>query len=187
MSCECTGTPICLEAWVNVCNVGTLIGLEATQTGTWTMRLEFNGAWTYFGVEVEEGEEIAILTSLLNENYVHQLRVYNVTGGLVGCYKLKTYYSASASGAPVPPVASGSWDWITLEVAGGLVSSIYLTGEISPNIFMGAGGDINWSENGVVFDPESGIGDDPKTGSLDFTGMGGYDGLISLMYRNLNP
>ncbi len=180
MNCECTGTPICLEAWVNVCNVGTLIGLEATQTGTWTMRLEFNGAWTYFGVEVEEGEEIAILTSLLNENYVHQLRVYNVTGGLVGCYKLKTYYSASASGAPVPPVAAGSWDWHTetFTVSGtDTITSNYFSGEISPEIWIN-NNNTDWEGEGIIHNP-----DDSEL-VFPYTLDGTYK--ISFQYRNLS-
>lgn len=185
MACtECLGTPVCLEAYVNPCSTGTYIGLVATETGTWTMRLEFNGVWKYFGVEVVEGEEIAILTSLLNEKYVHQLKVYNTANELVDCYKLKTHISFNSTNAPVPPVADGAWDWETVIVTTDTmtVTSDYFTGDLSPEIWID-GNPVNVSMNGIT-----GTG----TGTLNFTTYGGIYGAgtpvrIDFQYRNLNP
>lgn len=175
MPCNCTNpTSICV--FVNPCNSGTLIGItpETGESGTWTGRIEFNGGWTEFSVEVEAGEEISILTTLLNENYVHELILTNISGDET-CYKLRTQYSRNASGAPVLPV--GTWDWACIEANGNTVTSPYLAGEIAPILYMGAGGDINWDENGITHDAE--------TETLDLTAIGGFVGVICLQYRNL--
>lgn len=176
MACVCESYIIkCVN--VNVCNVGTWTGITPAEgeSGTWTGEIFFNGAKTEFGLEVEIGEEISILTSLLNENYVHEFRLYDTEGALFNCYKLHTTYSKTVAGAPVPPVSSGVWDWICLTANGNTVVSPYLEGEISPGLLMGSGGEINWSENGITHDAE--------TGTLDLTAIGGFVGTICLQYR----
>lgn len=176
MSCECeTYIVKCIPT--NPCTAGTLLDILADETGTWTGRLEFNGAWKFFGLEVEDGIEISILTTLLNENYVHELKLYKEDGSLFNCYKLHTQYTANVANAPVPPVAAGQWDWVCLTANGNTLTSAYLSGEIAPILYMGSGGDINWSENGITHDA--------ATETLDLTAIGGFIGEICLQYRNL--
>lgn len=183
MSCDCeTYIVKCVE--VNPCNTGSYIGIDATETGTWTGKIYFNGAVKKFGVEVTEGEEIAILTSLLNENYVHEFKLYDTVNDLVGCYKLQTELTQNVADAPVPPVADGTWDWQTVIVTTDTmtVTSDYFTGDLSPEIWID-GNPVNVSMNGIT-----GTG----TGTLNFTTYGGIYGAgtpvrIDFQYRNLNP
>lgn len=177
MSCDCDNPiKICVE--LNPCNTGTYIGINATETGTWVGKIYFNGAVKKFGVEVTEGDEIAILTSLLNEDYVHEFKLYDTTGELVDCYKLHTELTQSVSDAPIPPVADGSWDWHSLTASGNTLVSDYFTGELSPIIWLDSN-PLEWSAAGII--------QDDATGTLDLTNIGGYTGTISFQYRNLNP
>src|SRR4051812_14022860 len=116
MSCNCE-TYTCVEVWLNPYSTGTALDIEATETGTWTGRIEFNGTWREFGVSVIQGEEIAIFTSLLNENYIHELRLYNIAGQVVNCYKLKTLLSNSVADAPLPSPGNNTWQWATITTA----------------------------------------------------------------------
>lgn len=178
MSCPCqTYNKVCVN--VSPCNSGTLIGITPTEgdSGTWIGEIYFNSAKTKFGVEVEIGEEISILTTLLNESYVHEFRLYNTAEELYGCYKLHTTYSRNVSGAPVPPVATGAWDWHSLEMPGGNdIVSAYFTGELSPIIWLDSN-PIEWAAAGITQDAE--------TGTLNLVSIGGYTGTISFQYRNL--
>lgn len=102
MSCLCEPNDIiCVP--VNPCNAGTTIDLAADETGTWTGQIEFNGTWISFEIDVVEDEKIIIGTHLLNENYVHEFRLYNVENDLFGCYKLQTMYTkGTANAIPIP-------------------------------------------------------------------------------------
>lgn len=174
MPCGCS-TYECLEAWVNPCNAGTYIGITADETATWIMRLEFNGAWKQFSVSVTDGQQVSILTSLLNENYKHELRIYSSLMELLGCYWLKTSYTSDVADAPVSPIL-GAWQWATLTVDGNTVTDDVLSGEISPIMWMD-GNSIEWEDNGITHDPE--------TETLNFSAIGGYTGEISFQYRIL--
>lgn len=174
MSCECEQYSVkCVR--VNSCNVGTLIGITADETGTWTGVLEFNGAYKEFGINVEDGEEISILTSILNENYVHEFKLLDAANELVGCYKLHTLLTQGVSGAPVPPVASGAWDWAEATVTNSdVVTSVYLGGEIAPIIYQDSQS-LDWEEQGIIWDN--------VTKTLTF--QAAFTGKVAWMYRNL--
>lgn len=149
MACNCTEYE-CHDVWVNPCNVGTYIGIEATSTGNWRAVLEFNSSYREFGVAVEEGEQIAFLTSVLNESYVHELRLYDENDTFVGCYKLKTHLTQSVSGAPVIPPADDTWQWGSATGDGTVnLDSELLTGDISPIIWINEQ-PFDWAANGVT-------------------------------------
>lgn len=170
MACDCT-TYICQEVWLNPCTVGTDIGIEATETGVWTARLGFNGVWRAFGVSVEDGEDIAILTRLLNENYVHELRLYKLDGSLYNCYHLKTLPTYNVDDATIPsPVTEPTWDWDEVASAGNTVAID--ANELSPIIWLDSN-PINWDAAGITF----------ISGVLDMTAIGGFTGTISYQYK----
>lgn len=177
MACVCeTYIPLCVD--VNPCNIATYIGITPTEgdSGNWLSELWFNGVKTSFGTAVILGEEISILTALLNENYVHEYRLYNNENELYGCYKIHTTLSKNVAGAPVPPAVAGSWDWQSVAAAGNTVTSAYFTGELSPIIWLDSN-PIEWAAAGITQDAE--------TGTLNLVSIGGYTGTISFQYRNL--
>lgn len=171
MACDCT-TYICQEVWLNPCTTGTDTGITATEDGVWTARLGFNGVWRAFGVSVESGEDIAILTALLNENYVHELRLYKLDGSLFNCYHLKTRMTFNVNDADIPsPVAPVSgWDWDEVEASGNTVE-INAT-ELSPIIWLDSN-PINWDAAGITF----------EDGVLEMSAIGGFTGTISYQYK----
>lgn len=173
MACGCEIYE-CRDVWVNPCNVGTYTGIEATSTGNYRALLEFNGAFREFGVAVQEDQDIAFLTSVLNANYVHELRLYDENDNLFGCYKLKTHLTQSVSGAPVIPPADDTWQWGQITANGNIVDSVLLTGDISPIIWVNEQ-PVDWVAQGIV---QTGTG-------LDFTSIGGAFGTISFQYKNL--
>lgn len=175
MSCLCEpNTLVCVR--MSPCNSGTTIDLQADVSGTWTVNIEFNGAYRYFGLEVTEDEDIILPTIVLNENYIHQTKFYREDGSEFGCYKLQTQLTQNVSGSPLPPAPSGSWDWHTLAVNGNTVVSPYLEGELSPIIFLDSN-PIEWATQGITWDS--------STGTLDFTAIGGFIGDVTFQYRNL--
>lgn len=103
MACECTSFE-CLEAIFNPCSEGVELAIEATETGTWSADLYFNGVPTQFSFGVTYGENIIIPTEFLNEYYTHEFRLYNGAGTLVGCYHLKSRMVSNAGEfTPIPP------------------------------------------------------------------------------------
>lgn len=102
MSCPCTSYT-CLEAFINPCSEGVDIGLAATYSGNMTIRVWFNGVVRTAGVGVTQNDNIIIPRELLNENYVHELRIYNMDD-LLGCYHLKTQLDYNSPEYPVPPI-----------------------------------------------------------------------------------
>lgn len=88
---------------LNPCHTGVSVAIIPDETGTWTAQIEFNGTWISFEIDVVEDEQIIIGTHLLNENYVHELRLYNTDNELLGCYKLQTMYTSGGTNAePIP-------------------------------------------------------------------------------------
>lgn len=88
---------------LNPCHEGVAVAILPNETGTWTAQIEFNGTWISFEIDVVEDEQIIIGTHLLNENYVHELRLYNTDNELFGCYKLQTMYTRGGTNAePIP-------------------------------------------------------------------------------------
>lgn len=136
MDCRCESYQ-CVSVGVNPCTTGTSLGIEAAMTGNYTAWLEFNGTITEFGVSATEGEDIAILTSLLNEQYTHELRLTDPEGETT-CYRVKTYPSFTASGAPVPPIDNDTWQWAEIEgiTDTDTVDNVLLTGDVSPMIWL---------------------------------------------------
>lgn len=174
MSCGCPET-ICVEVNVNPCTTGTVLDIEATETGIWTGVLEFNNTWKHFGIAVTDGQDISILTALLNENYVHDLVLYDTSGNKT-CYRLKTRYTSFVPDAPVPEGHADIWEWKELNMSGNTLVSPYLTGEVAPIIWMDSN-PTRWGAQGITHDDE--------TGTLDFTTVGGFEGVITFQYKNL--
>jgi hypothetical protein len=171
MDCRCESYS-CVSVGVNPCNVGTSLGIEAAMTGNYIAWLEFNGTVTEFGVAATEGEDIAILTSLLNEQYTHELRLTDPMGD-IRCYKVKTYPSFTASGAPVIPVDNDTWQWgQVFNISGNTVDSELLTGDISPYIWLNEQ-PLDWEEQGIT---------QTATGLLfPYT----VSGILGFQYKNL--
>lgn len=92
MSCECENIE-CLRVSVSPCATGVSTGLTASETGSWTGIIEFNGIETTFSFTVISGQDIIIPNSNINENYRHLLRLYNSRGILFNgtCYTLNTF------------------------------------------------------------------------------------------------
>lgn len=176
MSCNCE-TYTCVEAMVDPCNVGTSLPIAADETGTWTAQLLFNGVWRQFGVSVIDGETIAILTKLFNENYTHELRLLRVNGTLFGCFHVKSMLSIGVSDAPVPAPGNNTWQWATVTATGGnTVQSNLWKGVISPIIWINST-PINWADAGIT--------QNATTGTLDFAAVSGVSGFISFQYKDL--
>jgi len=104
MACGCENTT-CIEVKFNPCSIGAELPLVASETGDITGEIEFNGVWTTFSVGVLEGENIVILTSLLNEYYTHLLKMYNEAGALINntCYTVKSRAMLNAPDFSVLP------------------------------------------------------------------------------------
>lgn len=101
MSCECESYT-CIEAFINPCSEGVQLDIIPDYTGNMLGRVWFNGTVSTFEISVEEGEKIIVPIEQLNENYVHDLRVYN-QGDLIACYKVKTYIDyESETFTPMP-------------------------------------------------------------------------------------
>lgn len=171
--CPCE-TYECKNVFLNPCNIGTGIGVTANATGNWMALLEFNGAWQNFGVAVTSGEEVVFLSSVFNENYTHELRLFDANDTLFGCYRLSTVYTKNVSGAPVIPPADDTWQWGQVAANGNIVDSVLLTGDISPIIWYNEQ-PMDWVQQGVI---------QTATG-LDFTSIGGAYGTISFQYKNI--
>lgn len=106
MPCECLEYQ-CVEAYINPCSEGVELDIIAEYSGNMTGKVWFNGAVTSFGVTVEDGERIILPTSLFNENYAHEMRLYR-DGELIECYRVKTYLDEDAPEfSPTPPASSG--------------------------------------------------------------------------------
>lgn len=170
MACGCE-TYNCVDVWVNPCNTGTFLGIEATETGTYTALVEFNGNYKKLGIQADEGDEMVILTSVLNEQYTHELRLTSPSG-VQTCYKLKTHPTFNVSGAPVPPPITSIWQWFELDVDSDIVTSDFFEGDISPEIYLNGNG-FDWEQSGVIRNVDS----------LDFTAIGGAHGKLTGMYK----
>lgn len=90
MACNCE-TYSCLDVDFDPCSDGVELPLVADETGTWTVLIEFNGTWVRLSIEVEDGENI-VIPNVLNEFYVHTIRLLNTEKELFNdvCYKLRT-------------------------------------------------------------------------------------------------
>lgn len=100
MSCDCENiSNICI--FVDPCNEGTAIGITAATTGTYEAAIQFNSVWSRFSLAGTENEEFVILTSMLNENYVHKFQLTDPSGNL-NCFTLSTSLAFSVSNSPTP-------------------------------------------------------------------------------------
>lgn len=103
MSCVCTSYQ-CLEAYFNPCSDGVQVNVVANETGTWKATIFFNGTPTIFAFGVTSGQKIVLPTQFLNEDYTHDLRLYNSGGTLVNCYHLESKATTNAGEfSPIPP------------------------------------------------------------------------------------
>lgn len=105
MPCECT-IYTCIEAFINPCSEGVELDIVSDYTGNMTGRVWFNGTVTSFGISVTDGERIILPVTLFNENYAHEMRLYDEDGELIECYRVKTYVDYdSGEFTPTPPAA----------------------------------------------------------------------------------
>lgn len=72
------------------CAETVTLPIEATETATWKMIYEFNGATIRTDIDVTEGVNIAIPASVLNENYQTVVRFYKADNTQFEdkCYRL---------------------------------------------------------------------------------------------------
>lgn len=117
MPCDCASYT-CVEANYNPCSTGVTVDIISTETGTWSGLIEFNGMWTTFSFGVVEDEPIILPTSVLNESYTHELKLYDLTNSLIACYTLKARAVTNAAEADITPGGSGetSFDVTIAEV-----------------------------------------------------------------------
>ncbi len=90
MNCNCLAYQ-CLNIDYNECDNDISLPLNADETGTWVVQIEFGGTWVRLNIEVTEGEPI-VIPNILNERYIHTIRLLDTTKGLFNdtCYKLQT-------------------------------------------------------------------------------------------------
>jgi hypothetical protein len=90
MACNCIEYQ-CIDVDHDPCNNNISLPLDADETGTWAVQIEFNGTWIRLNIEVTEGEAI-VIPNVLNEHYVHTIRLLNSGKELFNdtCYKLMT-------------------------------------------------------------------------------------------------
>ncbi len=102
MSCNCL-TYQCLGIDFNPCSNGVQLPIIADETGSWSVLVEFNGTWIRLSLEVTEGEPI-VLPNVLNERYVHTIRLLNSDRELFNdtCYKLMTGNGTNGDLIPLP-------------------------------------------------------------------------------------
>ena len=90
MSCNCIEYQ-CLDVDYDVCSSNITLPLNADETGTWVVQVEFNGQRIRLNIEVTYGQPI-VIPNILNEGYVHTIRLLNTDKELFNntCYKLDT-------------------------------------------------------------------------------------------------
>ncbi len=105
MSCTCE-TYTCIKAFVNKCSEGVELPIVADYDGDMYGELYFNDMVSTFTVAVELNKKIVIPSSIVNENYVHELRLYR-DGILYGCYHLRTVFSVNEGTHDLIPPSHG--------------------------------------------------------------------------------
>jgi hypothetical protein len=89
MPCRCPEY-VCLTVSYDACSSGVELPVVADETGLWSVEIEFNGTWIRLSVAVSIGEPI-VIPNVLNEHYVHTIRILNSEKQLFNdrCYKLQ--------------------------------------------------------------------------------------------------
>jgi hypothetical protein len=90
MACNCIEYQ-CLDLDHDPCSNNVTLPLNADETGSWTLLIEFNGTWIRLNIDVTDGEPI-VIPNVLNEHYVHTIRLLDTDKELFNntCYKLIT-------------------------------------------------------------------------------------------------
>lgn len=127
MACNGCESTECLTLKINPCSEGVSLGINATYTGNVSGDVFFNGIWRSFIVAVESGQPIIIPTSVLNSRYVHEAKLYNDAGELIGCYELHTRTMRDAPIYAVPPANSDNVFNITVATAGNTITDSRFT------------------------------------------------------------
>lgn len=129
MACDCT-TYACLEVVQNFddCPGTVELDLAANATGVWTFLYEFNGKWKGGSIDVTNGENIE-LPWVFNENYIHQIKIYDADGDLFNdtCYKLDTSKIAGNYTTPTDLAEEYVFN-VTVSEAGSSFSSSKING-----------------------------------------------------------
>lgn len=92
----------CGTAYINPCSEGANIGVKSLVSGNVAVKVLFNGIVNSSYVNVTIGEDIIIPTKALNENYVHEVRIYSGST-LIECLKVTTFIDYNSTEYPVPP------------------------------------------------------------------------------------
>lgn len=103
MACECEEYS-CLNGFYNPCSEGMELAVISSETGNWTGRVFFNGTSRSFSFGVTNGDNIVVPTELFNESSTQELRIYNSSDSLVGCYQVTTVLDLESGDYPVNPV-----------------------------------------------------------------------------------
>jgi hypothetical protein len=90
MACNCLEYQ-CLNIDYDPCSNGVELPLNADETATWIVQIEFNGTWILLNIEVTNGDPI-VIPNVLNEHYTHTIRLLKANKTLFNdtCYKLVT-------------------------------------------------------------------------------------------------
>lgn len=120
MACDCE-LYTCLDTAPSIvqCGEDIVVLLMATQTGTWTMAVEFNGRQNGYSIDAVQGEYLQ-LPNVFNEQYKHTIRFYNTSGALVNdtCYTLNAG-QIMRNGTYSSPAASGGFSYMDIEAESG--------------------------------------------------------------------
>lgn len=162
MACKCE-TYTCVEARLNPCSEGMQLDYEATETGNWKGVLYFQDTSTEFAFGVTAGDPIVVPTELFNENYTHELRVYNTAGDLEVCLHVKTIIDQNAGNYPVIPIVPsglGGKEYngndldtqVFPELNGRTLLTISMGGqEYTSDFFTQSGTSVTWLVEGMLF------------------------------------
>lgn len=160
MSCGCQ-TFICASADINPCSFGVETTIISTFTGMADFVVYFGGAVRKVGVQVVEGAKVVLPTSILNENYVHKVEMYN-EGVLVACYKLSTRIDTSGQNIPQPPTEGnviakeyeGNNDNVQTfaGLGGNILLTVIMNGQsYSKDFWIQVGSTVTWKDPSVTF------------------------------------
>jgi len=164
MSCTCE-TYQCLAVDYNTCSNGVELPINADETASWSVLIEFNGTWIRLSVDVVDEEPI-VIPNILNERYVHTIRLLRANKDLFNntCYRLQTGYVNSntivPSGSGNPYKETYRLDFTVSDETGqtftGLIGSELLSVNIETNDIETAA--LNTNTGLVTWNSSVGIG-----------------------------
>jgi len=119
MSCPACTINECINLYVNPCDTGINTGIVLTESGNYTVRIEFNGAFKTSVIAVVADEPI-VLPNTLNSSYLHVMTIFDSDGELVNdtCYKLNMHMTLGMGNNITPNPEAGANKLIIVDVDG---------------------------------------------------------------------